>query len=358
MFLMNSGCGSTGGDTAYFETVEISANCEVTTLSSDIAIWEDSDGNDICDKCKVSSDIVEVTIRSQSFENIAMIPSDVRIERVRIDYTPMDSITPSLASRELALGQFVKPDSDYPLNIEVIKGDQKKSFPLYRVREGEIHGNKTYTYSVKLTFSGIETGTNKHQNFSTDLGLAVLDRTTYASESDDFNQDEPTCDPFNINLFPEQTTLNSDVAIWKDTDPNDGICDSYVTGEDDSVPIKIQTKQSFWNSGFAIEKVTIEYNPIDENIPNLDPREIIYDILLEPNDDFDLPIDIITKNQKEDPNQPLSSLRWNEVNYSKTYEYSVDLTFTFRRLATDELYYEFTNLSLSVSDIPDACTWD
>ena len=169
MFLMNSGCGSAGGGAVYFETVEITAHYKsLNPLFSDIAIWEAESEDDICcNACTVWSDLIDVVIQSQSFQNIKMLPSDIRIEKVRIDYIPKNN-SPPLASRELSLGQFVKPDSDYTLQIEVITGNQKKTYPLYQVRKGEIHcSSDPYTYDVKFTFTGIETATDKQRNFST-----------------------------------------------------------------------------------------------------------------------------------------------------------------------------------------------
>lgn len=363
MFLMNSGCGSAGGGSAYFETVEISANCKATSLASDIAVWGRSDDHGICDECVILPDIVDVTIRSQSFANITMQPSEVRIEKVRIDYIPMDSDTPSLASQKLALGQFVKPDSEHTLPIEIINTDQKEkeTFPLYMVRNGEIHEDKTYTYSVKLTFSGIETATDKQQNFSTDLGLRVHDFTTL--EDSDFEEKEPPCDPFNITIFPLTTTLDSDVAL--DTDPNDGICDSLVPGEDDSVDFIIET-QSYWDTGFVIEKVTIDYTCDDDHTPNdVDSRELtsiekpINNRSLPPNGSVIVSRIIISSDQKNDPNSPLSTLKKGEKNYPETYKYDVDLTFSIRRVASDKLYdISSAKLEVEVSDIPDnECSW-
>ena len=180
VFLICS-CDSPGGGSVFFETVEITANCEVTSMSSDIIIWKLSDPNgsynDPCDDSSIIPDVVTITIGSIVFPVIDLEEaSAVRIDNVHIVYIPADSLTPSLASRIEPLGQIVQPDSSVGLNIKVMETKQKNDF-LDDPNDftSLITNDSYYTYNVYLTFSVVEIATDKKGEVQTSLKIQVHD---------------------------------------------------------------------------------------------------------------------------------------------------------------------------------------
>ncbi len=183
-FLFN-GCGSTGGGSAYFDGVIIEAICDTTTLDSDVLLWKFLDPNEskFCAQI-IKSDSVIVNVHARLIDTSDIQkPSVVRIENVRIDYIPADDNTPELASRTLALGQFVDIDENdkVPVSVMIVGTDQKDINPLKSLRcpknrnDPNFICEETYTYYVKLTFSGVEIQTNNQEEFSTNLTLRVHD---------------------------------------------------------------------------------------------------------------------------------------------------------------------------------------
>lgn len=189
VFLMSS-CDSPGGGSVFFETVEITAHCEVTSQSSDIITWKliDPNGvfNDPCDDSLVFPDVITITIGSIVFPVIDLeTASAVRIENVHIDYFPADGLTPGLASRDEPLGQIVQPDSTVSLDIMVMGTDQKNDFLNDPNDYASLITNDFYyTYNVNLTFSLVEIATDKKGEVSTGLTIQVHDFIC-AEEGDD-----------------------------------------------------------------------------------------------------------------------------------------------------------------------------
>ncbi|MGA1840719.1 MAG: hypothetical protein ACMUIU_08855 [bacterium] len=178
-----SGCGSSGGGAQFFETVIITADCETTSLDSDIMVWKLEDPNDgLNDPCDINGtfpDTVNITINSGLYSPIdSEIPySSVEIENVLIDYEPVSN-TPSLASRFLELGQTVDPNNSIMLEIPIMHTQQKRGFlenPVYYAEL--IDGMAFYTYNVILTFRVVEIDSDKSGEVKTGLTVILHDFT-------------------------------------------------------------------------------------------------------------------------------------------------------------------------------------
>lgn len=189
-----SGCGSSGGGTAFFETVEVTAYCETgSPLGSDIIVWRLSDPNgkfdDQCDGFEVFPDYAKVTIRSVVFPVIELEEaSQVRVENVRIDYYPWSN-TPYLAPQNLSLPYIVEPNGELTVSIEVMSLEQKDYFqndPNHYT--SLIIDDAFYKYDATLTFSVVEITSHRKLDVSTNITIRMHDYKCTGPE------DDPICD--------------------------------------------------------------------------------------------------------------------------------------------------------------------
>ncbi|MEW6379617.1 MAG: hypothetical protein AB1611_08405 [bacterium] len=182
--LLASGCGSSSsGGAEYFDTVLVTVSSEQPSLDSDIQVWMDSNNDNICDRSIIKPDSISVQIKSQvlSNKNKTLPASDIRIESVRIDYTPADSGTPALDSQFLALGQIIEPDEEVKIDVKVMSQAQKINYPLARLLRRSV--SDIYKYHTKLTFNCIEILSDRETDLTTSLSIDVAD----------FVSDEETC---------------------------------------------------------------------------------------------------------------------------------------------------------------------
>ena len=194
VFLMY-GCGSVDSGVEVFESVMLSADSKVTSLDADVIEWTILDeNNDCCDYSYIESDSAEIDIRSElvSGHNLET-SSTVRIESVRIDYHPIDGLTPPLASESRTLGQIIEPSGAKEIGVMIVNRVQKQQLlqelfydPLC---SPECTSRPIYRYHVKLTFHGVEAVSNRKGDFTTGLTLQV---------SDFFDDDECKLDPASI----------------------------------------------------------------------------------------------------------------------------------------------------------------
>lgn len=191
--LFPNGCGNQDDGVAVFETVTLSANCQVASCDSDVIEWRQQDPNsdsDYCDDAIIFPDSVSVGILSELLPKYTEgTSSDIRIESVRLDYCPADTTTPELASQTLALGKIIKPGEVNNIEVRIVSQGQKEQLLDELFYDPFCDGDPRtdepiYRYHLQLTFKGIETMTNRKGNFVTGLNLQI---SNFADEDCELN---------------------------------------------------------------------------------------------------------------------------------------------------------------------------
>jgi hypothetical protein len=174
-----SGCGSSnGGGTAFFNTVNVTANVDSTktTLFSDLAKWADK--NAICDGVQSPtniSDQVNFTIKSTVSISSGQA-SNIMLQKATVVFTPADTQSPALpalyATSYLPLvGQSVPAGGTLTVPVEVVSHNLKSYFyPTAVCRNVPV-----YMYNVQVVFDAIEANTGKSGTVSAAMVVKIAD---------------------------------------------------------------------------------------------------------------------------------------------------------------------------------------
>jgi len=171
------GCGDElGGDVGTLSTVMVSAKVSPVEYKSDVADWQDKDGDGICEYNYLvnDDDPVTVTVSVDPLPNLpeGVEPSEVVIDRVKISYTPADSDTSALQEKFISLGQNIAAGESIDIPIIIINTQQKGTQPLV-----SLIGNISleYRYYVTISLHVIEVRTGDTEEVKTRLTVNVGD---------------------------------------------------------------------------------------------------------------------------------------------------------------------------------------
>ncbi|MCL6583791.1 MAG: hypothetical protein K6U11_09165 [bacterium] len=155
-------------------------------------------------------------------------------------------------------------------------------------------------------------------------------------------------DTLSIAVSSNQSWLDSDVAFWIDSN-NNGICEKFII-QPDYLPVKIRSKVISKDttrpaSDVRIENVIIEYTPADDRTPPIDCQFIPLGQIIEPDQEVELNIMIVSQNQKASyPLRRLIGVR------GIFYKYNANLIFNCREIMTNRDAEISTEVGIQVSD--------
>ncbi|MGA1868869.1 MAG: hypothetical protein ACMUJM_10015 [bacterium] len=154
------------------------------------------------------------------------------------------------------------------------------------------------------------------------------------------------------------THIDSDVALWMDSNDGDNTCDGYkilpdsltVTISSELLP-NISDKLS--SSSVSIENVRIDYTPADSYTPStLDSRSLALGQVVEAGSNIEITLNVMSVSQKK--NSPLNDLLCSPgcplcVTYD-SYKYHAQLTFNAVEIMTGKRADFSTSFDIHVAD--------
>ncbi len=162
-----------------------------------------------------------------------------------------------------------------------------------------------------------------------------------------------------ISVYPEETPVDVDVAVWKDTN-NDKICDAYSV-KSTVVDINLEVTPVSTNlvdpesTLVIVDEVNIDYFPISSTVPNETTPPPLSSIshklgvsITGQTSSVTIPIEIFSQSQKI--SKPISDLRYGEPRMGHIYAYDVRITFIVKSPYTGETGKVTTYIPVEVAE--------
>ncbi len=162
-----------------------------------------------------------------------------------------------------------------------------------------------------------------------------------------------------ISVYPEETPVDVDVAVWKDTN-NDKICDTYsvkptiVDINLEATPVStnlVDTESTL----VIVDEVNIDYFPISSTVPNETAPPPLSSVsrklgvsITGQSTTVTIPIEIFSQSQKI--SKPISDLRYGEPRMGHIYSYDVRITFIVKSPYTGETGRVTTYIPVDVAE--------
>ncbi len=152
------GCGS---QEAMISSLRIGVSPEEIPVDVDVAVWEDTNNDDICDSYVVKPTIVNINLEATpaSTNLVDTERTLVIVDEVNIDYFPISSTVPnentppplSSVSRKLGIS-ITGQSATVTIPVEIFSQAQKISKPISDLRYLEPRMGHIYSYDVRITF--------------------------------------------------------------------------------------------------------------------------------------------------------------------------------------------------------------
>jgi hypothetical protein len=164
--VLQFGCGSTDGLLA---TSSVSGSLDILTLDSDIIKWT-TQATCTGPTTTPAADSVNVTVLSKANPNTGTSGLPIRINQIRIIYTPANTATPPLATEYQAINAQVVNGASISIPVRIATIEQKSNFQSVLQCGGPV-----YKYYVTILVDVSEIGSDKNQTIDLKMDLRFAD---------------------------------------------------------------------------------------------------------------------------------------------------------------------------------------
>ncbi|MCS7307155.1 MAG: hypothetical protein NZ526_01250 [Aquificaceae bacterium] len=172
VFLSACGGGKTEGQ---LHSVIFSASASQSSITAEVAKWQDSNNDGICDSPTPLSASTELVFRVTKIDVPQNTnPSPVRVDLIGLIYNPTGTggtvVHPQIPPRFETRTVIIQPDSSQTVSIKVIDESQTSQIAnimqrgsafdyqvIMQVRYTEVYSGRTQTYTVNVTLTIKET---------------------------------------------------------------------------------------------------------------------------------------------------------------------------------------------------------
>ena len=169
VFLFACGGGKTEGQ---LHSVIFSASASPSSITAEVARWQDSNNDGICDTPTPLSASTNLTFNVDKIDAPQNTnPSPVRVDLISLSYNPLGTgAHPPIPSKSETHSVVIQPGSSQTISIKVIDESQTAEIAnlmqrgsafnyqvIIQVRYTEIYSGRTQTYTVYVTLTIKET---------------------------------------------------------------------------------------------------------------------------------------------------------------------------------------------------------
>lgn len=150
-----------GTQETIISSLKIAVSPEEPTVDVDVAEWEDTNNDNICDTAVVQPNVVNINLEATPVSTNLVDTENtlVIVDEVNIDYFPVSSTVsgqnapPPLPSVSHKMGIAISSQSaSVSIPVEIFSQAQKSTPPLSDLKYGGPRWGHIYTYDVRITF--------------------------------------------------------------------------------------------------------------------------------------------------------------------------------------------------------------